>query len=413
MADRGRGLLRRSRPAVRAGDIAFAVVGLPPAIIGFGYVLAVLYAGTLLSLTVLGLPLVAAAVRGARALGTLHRHLVGRLLGEAVEPPAPLPAAHGVIARVRILLTDPVGWRALLYLGLRLPVGVLTFAAAVVLPLAAGWLIGFPLWVRLLAPPDRPAWWLDPAGLLLGAALLVAVPAAVRAMSGLNRRVARQLLGPARAHRRLRALEQARSTLAAENTENLRRLERDLHDGTQAQLVAIAITLSLADDALTPEDGADLARLRTLLTRAREQTDGTIAGLRRLTRGIHPVALDAGLGEALPTLTDAGPVPVTTRLDLRERPDPAIERALYFCIAELLTNMAKHSGAQAATVEVRSAQGRVRAVVSDNGRGGALPGAGSGLTGLRERLAAVDGTLRIASPVGGPTVITAELPTRI
>ncbi|MFH8573593.1 sensor histidine kinase [Streptomyces sp. NPDC017993] len=413
MADRMRGPVRRLRPAVRAGDIAFAVVGLPLAIIGCGYVLAVLYAGTLLSLTVLGLPVAAAAVRGARGLGALHRRLAGRLLGEAVERPAPLPASHGVIARVRVLLTDPVGWRAMLYLGLRLPVGVLTFVVAVVLPLAAGWLIAFPFWLRMTAPDEPPAWWLSTAGPLLGIVILLVTPAAIRAMGRLNRYLARLLLGPARTQQRLQALEHARSTLVAESTDNLRRLERDLHDGTQAELIAIAITLSLADDALTTGDSADLGRLRTLLTKARGQTDDTIVSLRRLTRGIHPVGLDAGLGDALPTLTDAGPIPIATRLELRERPDPAIERAVYFCVAELLTNMAKHSGADTATVEVHADRGRVRMTVSDNGRGGAFLGGGSGLTGLRKRLAAVDGTLRIVSPTGGPTTITAELPSRI
>ncbi|WP_407548664.1 sensor domain-containing protein [Streptomyces sp. Pv4-95] len=413
MADRERGPARRLRPAVRPGDIAYAVVGLPLAIIGCGYVLAALYAGTLLSLTVLGLPLAAVAVRGARGLGELHRRLAGRLLGEAVEKPAPLPAAQGVIARARVLLTDPVGWRAMLYLGLRLPVGVLTFAVAVVLPLACGWLIAFPLWLRILAPDESPEWWLSATGALLGIATLLVNPAVIRGMARLNRYLARLLLGPAGTQQRLQALERARSTLVAESTENLRRLERDLHDGTQAELVAIAITLSLADDAFTTGDSADLDRLRTLVTRARGQTDDAIVSLRRLTRGIHPVGLDAGLGDALPTLTDAGPVPVATRLELRERPDPAIERAVYFCLAELLTNMTKHSGADAAAVEILAERGRVRMVVSDNGRGGARLGGGSGLTGLRERLAAVDGTLRIVSPAGGPTTVTAELPSRI
>ncbi|MGW6915389.1 sensor histidine kinase [Kitasatospora sp. NPDC054939] len=391
----------------------FAVAGLPLAVLGGVYALAVLYAGTLLSLTVLGLPLVAAGLYGARGLGGLHRRLVGRLLDEPVEAPAPLPGGGRATARLRSALTDPVGWRCLLYLGFRLPVGVLTFAAAVLLPLGGAWLLAFPLVALGMAPGDRPAWWFTAAGLVLGVAVLAAVPPAVRATARLNRYLARQLLGPARSQRRLVQLERARSTLLTEATDNLRRLERDLHDGTQAELVAIAITLSLADDALAPQTDPD--RLRTLLERARAQTDVAITGLRRLTRGIHPVALDDGLAAALPTLTAAAPVPVTTTLDLRERPAPAIERAVYFCLAELLTNLAKHSGADRATVDLRSADGRVRLRVSDDGRGGAVlgSGGGTGLAGLNERLAAVDGTLHLSSPPGGPTTVTVEVPTAL
>lgn len=408
---------------VRGGDLAFATAGLPLALLGGAYALAVLYSGVLLSLTVLGLPFVVEALRGARGLGRLHRWFVHGLLAEAVEAPEPLPPTDGLIARGRAVLTDPVAWRTLLYLLLRLPLGVLGFATAVGLPVACGWLIGFPLWARLLEQGDRPFGWLDPVAVLFGLTLLATTPTAIRALSSLNRRLAVLLLGPARTQRRLRQLETARSTLVAESTDHLRRLERDLHDGTQAQLVAIAITLSLADDTLTDDTPADdsrsddsrpdLARLRTFLDRARGQTEDAIAELRRLTRGIHPVALDGGLDEALPTLTAAAPVPVSLSLELRERPDPAIERAVYFCAAELLTNIAKHSAASTAALEVASTEGRVRLTVRDDGQGGAAVGAGSGLSGLRERLAAVDGTLRITSPAGGPTTVTAELPVRL
>ncbi|WP_079165550.1 sensor histidine kinase [Streptomyces sp. NRRL S-31] len=389
--------------ALRGGEWAFAVVGLPFALCGGVYALAVLYAGALLSLTVLGLPFVAAALLGARGAGAPHRWLVGRLLGEHVEAPAAPPRPAGAVARGRALLTDPVAWRTLLYLLLRLPLGVLGFAAAVALPLGCGWLIGFPLWGRLLEAGPPPAIWPDVGSPLLGLALLATVPGAVRALSGANRRLARVLLGPARAQRRVRHLEAARATLLAENTDRLRRLERDLHDGTQARLVALAVTLALVDDALPPAPGPDLGRLRALVDRARGQTDDTIAELRRLTRGIHPAALDGGLGEALPGLAATSPVPVTVRLDLRERPDRTVERAVYFCAAELLTNIARHSGARSAELTVSAA----------GGRGGAATGAGTGLSGLAERLAAVDGVLRLDSPPGGPTTVTAELPARL
>ncbi|WP_371522403.1 sensor histidine kinase [Kitasatospora sp. NBC_01300] len=426
---------RRRYLSVRGGELAFALLGLPIGVLGGVYAVAVLYAGALLSLTVLGLPFVVAALAGARGLGGLHRRLVGRLLGERVPAPGTLPRPSGAIARARAVLTDPVAWRALLYLLLRLPLGVLGFLVAVGLPLSCVWLVGFPLWVRLLEPGPRPVGWLDVAGAPAGLAVLAAVPPALRAVSAADRGLARLLLGPVRSQERVHELETARATLLAENTDRLRRLERDLHDGTQAQLVALAITLSLTDDALGavtgealgdarsgqpgPPGAPDTERLRTLVDRARRQTDDTIAELRRLTRGIHPVALDGGLAQALPGLTATAPVPVTVRLDLRERPDAAIEQAVYFCAAELLTNVAKHSGAAAAELTASAADGRVRLTVRDDGRGGAAPGgssgsgSGSGLAGLAERLAAVDGVLRVDSPPGGPTTVTAELPSRL
>ncbi|MEU1288940.1 sensor domain-containing protein [Kitasatospora sp. NPDC005856] len=423
---------RRYR-SVRGGELAFAVLGLPLGVLGGVYAVAVLYAGVLLSLTVLGLPFVVAALLGARSLGGLHRRLVGRLLREEVPAPPPLPRPSGVFARGRPVLTDPVAWRTLLYLLLRLPLGVLGFLAVVGLPLGSVWLVGFPLWVRMMEPGPRPIGLLDLGAVLIGLAVLAVVPAAVRVLGAADRTLARALLGPVRSQQRVRQLEVARATLLAENTDRLRRLERDLHDGTQAQLVALAITLSLADDVLAqgapaggvPGDGfpagggpagsggLDLGRLRALVDRARGQTDDTIAGLRRLTRGIHPVALDGGLDEALPGLTATSPVPVDVRLDLRERPEEVIERAVYFCAAELLTNVAKHSGARSAELTVTAADGRVRLTVRDDGRGGAAIGAGTGLAGLAERLAAVDGTLRVDSPPGGPTAVGAELPVRL
>ncbi|MFD0402352.1 sensor histidine kinase [Kitasatospora sp. NPDC127121] len=430
---------RRRYLSVRGGELAFALLGLPIGVLGGVYAVAVLYAGALLSLTVLGLPFVVAALAGARGLGGLHRRLVGRLLGEPVPAPGALPRPSGAIARGRAVLTDPVAWRALLYLLLRLPLGVLGFLVAVGLPLSCVWLVGFPLWVRLLESGPRPVGWPDVAGAPVGLAVLAVVPAALRAVSAANRGLARLLLGPVRSQERVRELETARATLLAENTDRLRRLERDLHDGTQAQLVALAITLSLADDALSevtgevvgvaqpeptgptgPPGTPEAERLRTLVDRARRQTDDTIAELRRLTRGIHPVALDGGLAQALPGLTATAPVPVTVRLDLRERPDAAIEQAVYFCAAELLTNVAKHSGAAAAELTASAADGRVRLTVRDDGRGGAAPGGGSGRgsgsgsgSGLAERLAAVDGVLRVDSPPGGPTTVTAELPSSL
>ncbi|KIQ65784.1 histidine kinase [Kitasatospora griseola] len=395
--------------AVRPGEVGFLVVGLPAAVLGGAYALAALYAGVLLSLTVVGLPVTALALAGARRLGAPQRWLTGRLLGENVPAPGPAARPNGAVARIGAALADTVAWRTLGYLLLRLPLGVLGLAV-VLLPLGCGWLLGFPLWLRLLEDGPHPATLLDVAAPLLGLVLFALTPPLIRLAADANRYLARHLLGPARAQQRVEDLEAARHTLLTTGAERLRRLERDLHDGTQARLVALAITLSLADDTLT--DRTD-PRLRTLLDRARAQTDDTIAELRTLTRGLRPTGLDGGLAEALPALAAGCAVPVALGVDLPERPDEVIEQTLWYCAAELLTNISKHSAASAARLTVTTAAARIRLTVHDDGRGGASAAPGHGLHGLAERLAAVDGTLRISSPPGGPTVVTAELPCRL
>jgi signal transduction histidine kinase len=259
--------------------------------------------------------------------------------------------------------------------------------------------------------------------LVVGVALLWAAPWATRVTADLNRWLARTLLAAAPPSARLQALERARSEVAADAAATLRQIERDLHDGTQTHLVAVALSLAMADEALAADDPG---RAHELVARARGQLSEATTELRRLTRGINPVALEGGLAEALPTLAADAGIPTDLDVDLPERPSPVIERVVYFCAAELLTNAAKHSGADSVCVEVTtvpapggskgadgSGRRRLRLRFSDQGQGGAVLGAGSGLRGLRDRLAAVDGTLDISSPVGGPTVVTAELPTKL
>jgi signal transduction histidine kinase len=412
----------RSWFRLRPGEAAYLLLGFPVALFCLAYVLVLLYAGGLLTLTVVGLPLLALGLRGARGLGAVNRAAVRVFLRTTVDAPPVLPRADGLIAWVRTGLTDPAGWRFVLYAFLRLPVAVLGILAVLGLPAAGLWMCGFPWWVRQIG--DAPAAWQDIVAVPLGLFLIALWPLAVRGATALERRLAAMLLAPTAGQRREQSLRRSRGLLAAQNAERLRWIERDLHDGTQAELVAIAITLSLAADA--HGDGSD-DRLGRLLVRARTQTDDAIAGLRRITGGIHPAALDAGLGHAVAALAEGVPFPVEVRVDLAEAPDPAVERVVYFCVAELLTNAAKHSGTDRASVDVRTHDGRIVATVRDDGRGGAASappggdkragtgdsGHGTGLSGLADRLAAVDGTLRVVSPPGGPTVVTAELPARI
>jgi signal transduction histidine kinase len=213
---------------------------------------------------------------------------------------------------------------------------------------------------------------------------------------------------------RVRELEESRASLVEDSAARLRRIERDLHDGAQAQMVAVAMKLGLAREKLGGMiDGsahADLERVLDLVDAAHRGAKEAITELRDLARGIHPPVLDHGLGTALATLATHSDLPVDLVLDLPERPSAAIETIAYFCAAELLTNVTKHSGAGHATLEAVHLPGLLRVRVSDDGSGGARIEARGGLAGLAERVRAVDGRLQISSPAGGPTVVAVELP---
>ena len=213
---------------------------------------------------------------------------------------------------------------------------------------------------------------------------------------------------------RVRELEQSRARAVDDSAARLRRIERDLHDGAQAQMVAVAMKLGLAREKLAGMiDGtaqADLERVLELVDTAHRGAKEAITELRDLARGIHPPVLDQGLGTALTTLAAHSDVPVGLAIDLPERPSAAIETIGYFCAAELLTNVAKHSGARHATLDVVHAPGLLRLRVSDDGSGGACVEDRGGLAGLAERVRTVDGTLQVSSPPGGPTVVAVELP---
>jgi signal transduction histidine kinase len=215
---------------------------------------------------------------------------------------------------------------------------------------------------------------------------------------------------------RVRELEQSRARVLDDSAARLRRIERDLHDGAQAQMVAVAMKLGLAReklaDAVAGSGRADLERALDLVDAAHRGAKEAVAELRDLARGIYPPVLDDGLGTALATLAARGDVPVELVIDLPERPSAVIETIAYFCAAELLTNVTKHSGARHATLEVTHAPGLVRVRVSDDGSGGARIEARGGLAGLAERVRTVDGTLQVSSPPHGPTVVTVELPSR-
>jgi signal transduction histidine kinase len=213
---------------------------------------------------------------------------------------------------------------------------------------------------------------------------------------------------------RVRELERSRAYLVDDSAAQLRRIERDLHDGAQAQMVAVTMKLGLAVKKLNGMTGGagqgDVERVLELVIAAHRGAKEAIAELRDLARGIHPPVLDHGLSHALTTLAERSHVPVELAIDLPERPSAAIETIAYFCAAELLTNVTKHSGARHVTLEAVHVPGLLRVRVSDDGRGGARVEARGGLAGVAERIKAVDGRLHLSSPPGGPSVVTVELP---
>jgi len=213
---------------------------------------------------------------------------------------------------------------------------------------------------------------------------------------------------------RVRELEQSRAHVVEDSAARLRRIERDLHDGAQAQMVAVAMKLGLAREklggALNGTVQPDLGRVLELVDAAHRGAKEAIAELRDLARGIHPPVLDHGLGTALASLAARSDVPVELVIDLPDRPSAAIETIGYFCAAELLTNVGKHSGARHATLEAVHVPGLLQVRVSDDGSGGARLDERGGLAGLADRIRTVDGRMQVSSPPGGPTVVTVKLP---
>jgi signal transduction histidine kinase len=255
---------------------------------------------------------------------------------------------------------------------------------------------------------------------LTGIVFLFCAPWTMRLVVYMDKTMMQLLLGPGPAASRVRSLEESRSKTLQAATETLRRIERDLHDGTQAQLVALAMRLGQAKeklDHLGPEDETpELAAIRRLVDEAHRGAKDAITDLRDLARGIHPPVLDTGLENALATLASRSPVPTEVTVSILTRPSPAIEAICYFCAAELLANVAQHAQASRASLSCAQHGPWLRIVVRDNGRGGAaverLGSSSSGLAGLADRVGAVDGHLSIASPPGGPTAVTVDLPSQ-
>jgi signal transduction histidine kinase len=383
-------------------------------------------------------PLLAVSAPGVRAFGEASRGLARGMLGDDEPALAPPPGQ--------------AAWRERGYLVLKLPLAVAGLAVAAVCWLGGLFFLTFPAWWALVThteptptahgqvqicnssgcttvPIGNPIhathnfqFLVSVNGLsvdlahgqfavaLLGAVLLLVAPWLTRAVTRADQSLMLRLLGPASLADRVRALQETRARAVDDSAARLRGIERDLHDGTQAQLVALAMKLGLAREKLSTATPADLARVTQLVDDAHRGAIEAIGDLRVLARGIHPPVLDNGLTGALATLAARSAVPVELITDIPDRPSPAIETIAYFSAAELLTNVAKHSGARHVTLEAVHVPGLLRIRVSDDGCGGARLTSGGGLDGLANRVRTVDGRLIISSPPGGPTVVTVELP---
>ena len=372
-----------------------------------GWELAVLYAAVALA----GPALLLWAVRG---FGALQRARFRTLLG--VEIPAPPRGAAGGWPLLRPVRAwrAPATWRQLGYHLLALvggtAGGALVAACWSAPVLAAAYLAG-----RL---GDGRRLGIGLGAAVLAAAMLLAAPWVARVVARADEAAGRALLGPSRGEElavRVESLARSRAEIVAATDAERRRIERDLHDGTQRRLVSLAMHLGMARASLTDAPQP----VRQVIEQAHDEATEALAELRQLVRGLHPAVLDdRGLDAALSGIAANAPLPVRLRVDAGARCAPAIEAVAYFVVSEALTNVAKHADATHAEVSVERTGNRLHVVVTDDGHGGATldpsgpspDGGGTGLRGLAQRAAAVDGTLAVDSPPGGPTAITVELP---
>jgi signal transduction histidine kinase len=371
-----------------------------------GQGIAVLYAAVALAGPVL-------LLWGVRGFGTLQRARFRAVLGVEIPAPPRGPAGSWALPPVRAWRA-PATWRQLGYHLLALVAGTLggvLVAACWSAPvLTVAWFAG--LW------GDRPGVLAGLAAAVLSAAMLLAAPKVARGVALADEAAARVLLGPSRGEElalRVESLARSRAEIVAATDAERRRIERDLHDGTQRRLVSLAMQLGMARASLTdvPEP------VRQVIEQAHDEATEALAELRQLVRGLHPAVLDdRGLDAALSGIAANAPLPVRLRVDVATRCAPAVEAVAYFVVSEALTNVAKHANATHAEVSVERTGDQLHVVIADDGHGGATlapadtspDGGGTGLRGLAQRAAAVDGTLTVESPPGGPTVITVELP---
>jgi signal transduction histidine kinase len=353
-----------------------------------------------------------------RLIGRVERTRYAALLGVPLADPIPPLQATTWFGRLRERATSKARWREVAYSLLMLPLGVFTFFLAQLAWGGSAALVALPFYVDHL-PGGTAKFFLfevgsGPAAIVVAlvgvVGLVVAAPWLTLLLARLDVAAARLLLAPGRAEQmdeRVTRLETSRAAAVDSAESERRRIERDLHDGAQQRLVALAMDLGAARERLETDPNGG----RALVAEAHEEAKAALRELRDLVRGIHPVILeDRGLDAALSAVVARVPVPVTLEIEVAERPSPAIESTAYFVVTEALTNVARHARATEAQVAVVRATDRLVIEVRDDGVGGADAARGTGLAGLRNRVAALRGTFDVISPDGGPTTLLATLP---
>ena len=399
------------------GRILYLLLALPLGVAEFTFLVTAISFGFGTAVTLIGIPVLVGSVYAWRWLADLERRLVGRLVGTEIPSPyRPDPAGGRWWQRFAARLADPATWKDLAFLLLQLPLGILSFSVTVT---------AFGLGLRLLFLPayyepfGDGDWieWLGvdtlaeafafvPVGALI---LLIGIPA-LGALGRLYGWLALQLLG-SNADPELTAkvteLQGARSRIIAAADDERRRIERDLHDGAQQRLVALALNLRMAEQRAADGDPSAVELIRG----AGEEANLALKELRDLARGIHPAILtNRGLPAALEDLASRATVPVQVAATPDERLPGPVEAAAYFVVSECLANIGKHADAETATVAVTAQDGHVTVEVSDDGVGGAELNGGTGMQGLADRVGALNGSLTVDSPPGVGTRVTAVIP---
>jgi signal transduction histidine kinase len=331
-----------------------------------------------LAVIVVGIPVLMVALPATRWLVDLHRRWAAVVLGSPVPGPYRRTDGMSRLQRLHVAAADPLTWRDLGWLLVALPLALATSLVVLILfvPVVTG-----------------IAWWFGVGPIMVA-----------------RSRIDRWFLSPGtteRLEQRVEVLTETRAASLDHSAAELRRIERDLHDGAQARLVGLGMSLGMAAELID----RDPETARAMLTEAQQATGAALGDLRDVVRGIHPPVLaDRGLVEALRSLALDLAVDVEVTGSLPGRPSAPVESAVYFAVAECLANIGKHSGAAHAWVDLSSTGEDVRVLVGDDGHGGADSADGTGMRGVARRLAAFDGTMSVSSPAGGPTLVTLEVP---
>jgi len=415
--NRIRAFIRSILDARTYGRILYLVLALPLGVAEFTFLVTAISFGFSTAITLIGIPVLIGSVYAWRWLADLERRLIGSLVGTEIPSPyRPDPAGGRWWTRFAARMADPATWKDLAFLLLQLPLGILSFSVTVAVFGFGLRLLFAPVYYEPFADGEWIAWLgvdtLAEAFALvpLGALVLLAGIPALGALGRLYGWLAVQLLG-SNADPELTAqvteLQGARSRIIAAADDERRRIERDLHDGAQQRLVALALNLRMAEQRAADGDPTTVDLVRA----AGEEANLALKELRDLARGIHPAILtNRGLPAALEDLASRATVPVEVVAAPDERLPGAVEAAAYFVVSECLANIGKHADAEAATVAVRAQNGHVTVEVSDDGVGGAALDGGSGIQGLADRVGALSGSLAVDSAPGAGTRVTAVIP---